>query len=193
MAHGQVFLVGIIKKIRRRKGVFALNKGNIYVVIVSVKHKSAIKLAQKLIKKGFNPARIVVVTNIMNVEPLLALGILPKNIGKKNRAGFAGGLNLGSEMAVRNDTFASVICLSTEIAEKRLMEVFATAIECEGDITKKKMFAIGSKGEDGMLVCRAETIMSTFLVNDIKNGGTTLEELYTILEKSGITIEFKEV
>lgn len=173
--------------------MISLNKGNIYVVIVSVKHKSAIKLAQRLIKKGFNPARIVVVTNITNIEPLLALGILPKNIGKKNRAGFAGGLNIGSEMAVRNDTFASVICLSTEIAEKRLMEVFATAIECEGDITKKKMFAIGSKGEDGMLVCRAETIMSTFLVNDIKNGGTTLEELYTILEKSGITIEFKEV
>jgi hypothetical protein len=158
---------------------------------VSVKHGSAIKLAQKLIKKGFNPARIVVVTNITNVEPLLALGILPRNIGRKNRAGFAGALNLGAEMAVRNDTFASIICISTEISEKKMIELFSRAIEREGDITKKKMYVLGSRGEDGMLVCRAETIMSSFLINDIKNGGTTLDELYAILEKSGITIIFE--
>ncbi len=170
-----------------------MNKGNLYVVIVSVKHKSVLKLVQKLTEKGFNPARIIVVTNIQNVDPLLALGVLPNNIGRKNRAGFAGALNIGAEIAVRNDTFASMICLSTEIdADKQLMELFSRAIERESDITKKKIILLGSQGEDGVLVCRAETIMSTFLVNNIKNGGTTLEELLNILKKTGIQTELEK-
>lgn len=165
-----------------------MEKGNIWIIVVSVKHRSAQKLIKQLVKKGFNPFRIVVVTNITNTEPLLELGIAPEHIKRKDFAGYAGALDIGAGVVVCNDPGASIIGLSTELTvetnedKEHMGNMFSTSISVENSVTKRQGFIVGSKFEDGIIVCRAETIMTPFM-KGLKHRGTTFKELKDAIRK----------
>lgn len=139
-----------------------MKEGNVWAVVVSIKHHSVQKLVTRLIALGFVPARIIVFTN-MNPAPLEALGIPSENIRKKGQVGYVGSLIMGAEVVMQFDTNAIIVNLSSEF-EGELDDMSELLFSATLMARRTHAILLGStETEDGISVWRAEAIMAAVM------------------------------
>ncbi len=136
-----------------------MDKDITWAIVVSIKHHSVLRLVKKLIKVGISPSHIIVVTNVTNTEPLLAVGILQENILKKGIVGYAGSLIAATQKVVQYNPGAILVNLSSEF-DGDLEDEKALLVTGTEKASRRHALFIGStETEDGIAVWRAEALI----------------------------------
>ena len=167
--------------------------GNIWAVIVSVRHKKVVELVKQAIAIGINPIRIIVVTNRDKTNTLTSLGVPPENILDKDpvdcrkeaakaakgmeTVGYAGALIKGAEKVVQYDPGATLVNLSSEY-KGNLADVSDLILSATLMVRRANTVIIGStETEDGIAIWRVESLITAVTNGSIKKKGTKFKDL----------------
>ena len=169
-----------------RKEMMSVDVTNVWVIIVSIRHQSVLRLIRRALDLGAARDRIIVVSNRKDVRYEKA-GIPSENILKKKTYGYVGALIVATEKVLQYDTGAIIVNVSSEYrGNMKLEKAKWTILSAILRAKRTHGVIIGSTtDENGIAVWRAEAIITTVAENNLSRNKTKFQDL---VSKFGITV-----